>query len=172
MTCCFIGHRKIEQTPELKELLTQTICSLIELGVTDFIFGDHSAFDTLCYGTVSAIQEKYPEIRRIHFRKDYQEISESERQFFVEGYEDSICPGDVASAGKASYIERNQAMIRTSDYCVFYYDEHYHPPLRKESKRSVVSYQPKSGTRAAYEYALSQKKKVINLFGRSVVAMS
>lgn len=57
MTCCFIGHRRIEQTPELKELLAQTICSLIELGVTDFIFGDHSAFDTLCYGTISALQE-------------------------------------------------------------------------------------------------------------------
>ena len=172
MTCCFIGHRRIEQTPELKELLAQTICSLIELGVTDFIFGDHSAFDTLCYGTISALQEKYPEIRRIHFRKDYQEISESERQFFVKGYEDSICPDGVASAGKASYIERNQAMIRKSDYCVFYYDEHYQPPLRKESKHSVNLYQPKSGTRAAYEYALFQKKKVINLFGCYVTEIS
>ena len=63
-------------------------------------------------------------------------------------------------------------MIRKSDYCVFYYDEHYQPPLRKESKHSVIPYQPKSGTRAAYEYALSQKKKVINLFGRSATEIS
>lgn len=163
MTCCFIGHRKITQTPLLRERLRQIISSLIESGVTDFIFGDHSVFDTLCYDTVTELKEQYPEIRRIHFRKDYQEISDSVREFFVAGYEDSVCPDGVASAGKAAYIERNQAMIRESDYCIFYYDELYLPNRRKESRRSISSYQPKSGTKAAYEYALSKGKKIINL---------
>ena len=29
----------------------------------------------------------------------------------------------VASAGQASYIERNELMINDSDYCVFYIDK-------------------------------------------------
>jgi len=121
---------------------------------------------------VSELREEYPIIRRIHFRKDYQEISDDVREYFLQGYEDSVCPDGVANAGKASYIERNRAMIRISDYCVFYYDENYQPPLRKESKHSVIPYQPKSGTRAAYEYALSQKKKVINLYNLSVTEIT
>ena len=172
MICCFIGHRKIKHTAELKKITYQTVRSLIELGVTDFIFGDHYAFNSLCYDTVSELREEYPIIRRIHFRKDYQEISDDVREYFLQGYEDSVCPDGVANAGKASYIERNRAMIRISDYCVFYYDENYQPPLRKESKHSVIPYQPKSGTRAAYEYALSQKKKVINLYNLSVTEIT
>ena len=121
---------------------------------------------------MSELREEYPIIWRIHFRKDYQEISDDVREYFLQGYEDSVCPDGVANAGKASYIERNRAMIRISDYCVFYYDENYQPPLRKESKHSVIPYQPKSGTRAAYEYALSQKKKVINLYNLSVTEIT
>lgn len=60
MTCCFIGHRKINRTPELQERLKQILCELIENGVTVFIFGDHSEFDTLCYETVTRLRETYP----------------------------------------------------------------------------------------------------------------
>ncbi|MBQ8443844.1 MAG: hypothetical protein IJX25_00625 [Clostridia bacterium] len=54
-------------------------------------------------------------------------------------------------------------MIDDSEYCLFYYDEDYQPEKRKSSKRSVLYYQPKSGTRLAYEYAKRKKKKVINI---------
>ena len=70
----------------------------------------------------------------------------------------------IWSAGKASYVERNQDMIDASDYCVCYYNEHYQPPKRKYSKRDVFEYQPKSGTGLAYEYAtykLQSNKKLI-----------
>ena len=67
------------------------------------------------------------------------------------------------TAGKASYIERNQAMINNSDYCIFYYNENYMPPLRKHSKRSVCTYQPKTGTALAYDYAKQKKNVIINV---------
>ena len=67
------------------------------------------------------------------------------------------------TSGKAQYVERNQAMIDESDVCIFYYDEKYQPPLRKQSRRALNDYQPKSGTRVAYEYAKRKKKDVINL---------
>ena len=74
----------------------------------------------------------------------------------------------VYSAGKASYVERNQAMIDVSDFCIFYYNEEYQPPRRKRTNRDLSTYQPKSGTRLAYEYAVQKSKKadkvVINMF--------
>lgn len=35
---------------------------------------------------------------------------------------------------------------------------------RKESKRSIGTYQPKSGTLLAYEFAVHNNKEIINLF--------
>ncbi len=56
-------------------------------------------------------------------------------------------------AGRASYVERNQAMINDSDFCIFYYNKNYIPKTKT-----------KSGTKIAYEYALRKKKNIINLF--------
>ena len=55
-------------------------------------------------------------------------------------------------------------MIDNSDYCIFYYDENYKPPMRKKSKRDLFEYQPKSGTKLAYEYAKHNQKIVSNVF--------
>jgi hypothetical protein len=59
-------------------------------------------------------------------------------------------------------------MIDASDYCIFYYNEAYQPPKRKRANRDLSTYQPKSGTRLAYEYAVQKSKKtgkaVINMF--------
>jgi len=85
-------------------------------------------------------------------------------QFLLDGYEDSICPDGVAAAGKAAYVERNQAMIRASDFCVFYYNNEYLPASRKESKKAITSYQPKSGTGLAFDYAKAHGKTIINLY--------
>ena len=61
-------------------------------------------------------------------------------------------------------MERNEEMIKASDFCVFYYDEEYKPPLRKQSKNALFPYQPKSGTMLAYQYAKQKKKEIINLY--------
>ena len=75
-----------------------------------------------------------------------------------------ICPDGVAAAGKAAYVERNQAMIQASDFCVFYFNDEYLPESRKESKIAITSYQPKSGTRLAFDYAKANGKTIINLY--------
>ena len=159
--CCFIGHRNIERASEVQEKLRKELRKLIEQGTTRFIFGDHSEFNTLCYDTVTELMQEYPQIKRVKFRKDYPEITESVKQYFFNGYEDNICPKGVAQSGRASYVERNQAMIMASDICIFYYNKDYQPKRRKESKHS---YQPKSGTRIAYEFAISKKKEIVNLY--------
>ena len=163
-TCCFIGHRKINATPELRKYLNELLTKLILDGITDFIFGDHSEFNSLCYEIVTELKKEYPHLRRIHFRKDYEEADAYTMEILLKGFEESICPKGVSNAGIASYVERNQAMIRESDICVFFYDESYLPKRRKRSKSSTSDYQPKSGTAVAYEYAVGKNKNIINIF--------
>lgn len=158
MTCCFIGHRRIKHKKELASRLRDNICYLLEQGVATFLFGDHSEFNTLCYEVVSELREVYPKIRRIHYRTDYPDADAYTMQFLLDGYEDSICPDGVAAAGKAAYVERNQAMIQASDFCVFYFNNEYLPASRKESKKAITSYQPKSGTGIAFDYMLKELK--------------
>lgn len=67
------------------------------------------------------------------------------------------------TSGRVSYVERNQAIINDSDYCIFYYDEKYQPEMRKHSKRCVGYYQPKSGAALAHTYAKQKKKIIINV---------
>lgn len=161
---CFIGHRNTPDTPELRERLREIIVAQIQNGTVNFLFGDRSAFNHLCYETVTALKEKYPAIRRIRFRRDYEVADDYTMPYLLVGYEESICPKGVGNAGRASYVERNQAMIRESDFCIFYYDEDYAPPKRKTEKRDTVDDRPRSGTALAYAYAVQKRKTIINLF--------
>ena len=66
MKCCFIGHRKIIETKELKQRLQNTIENLIkEKQVRTFIFGSRSEFDFLCHKIVSNLMSLYPTIERV-----------------------------------------------------------------------------------------------------------
>lgn len=181
--CCFIGHRTIEQTDELLALLTDTIRRLIlEEGVCYFLFGSRSAFDDLCHRIVTEFQQEFPNIVRVAYTRRSEYAVKAEEKVKMErtwasvlktevklkDYDAEVQSDRVFSAGKASFVERNQEMIDDSDFCVFYYNESYLPPRRKRSNRDLSSYQPKSGTQLAYEYAIQKSKKtdkvVINTF--------
>ncbi|MCQ2477975.1 MAG: DUF1273 domain-containing protein [Clostridia bacterium] len=162
-TCCFIGHRRINDTPQLRERLQQLLLKLVKSGVTDYIFGDHSAFDTLCYEQVTELKKSYPEIKRINFRCNYEDADDYTMQFLVAGYEESVCPKGIEKAGRTRYIMRNQAMICKSDVCIFYYDEKYVPKPKKEGSGSFAKTNLKSGTAIAYKYALQKGKQIYNV---------
>ena len=52
--CCFIGHRKINETEALKTSLYEIVERLITHNRIDtFLFGSKSRFNDLCYGVVS-----------------------------------------------------------------------------------------------------------------------
>ena len=181
--CCFVGHRTIATSEELTENLTKTIERLIaEEGVKYFLFGSRSEFDDLCHRIVTDYQKEYPHIVRVAYtrrseyavKKDEKERMEKswssllKTDVKLKDYDAEVQSDRVYSAGKASYVERNQEMIDASDYCIFYYNEAYQPPKRKRANRDFTTYQPKSGTRIAYEYAVQKSKKndkiVINAF--------
>ena len=167
-TCSFFGHRKIEQTEELKTRLQSTIIHLIESErVAIFLIGSRSEFNSLCHAIVTELKEKYPHIQRRAYTCRHETCTlEKERAYWEEiyshyksqpvtllGVEEEIEHKTKYEAGRASYVERNQAMIDNSDFCVFYYNKNYHLPTKTNS-----------GTKIAFEYALRKKKKVINLF--------
>ena len=156
--CSFFGHRKIEKTPELRERLINTVRWLItEKGVSKFLFGDKSCFDVLCQEVVKELKNEFPHIKRVYLRTTYPELGEPYLGYILRDFEDTYVPKGVENAGVARYVERNQAMINASDYCIFYYNPDYQPSRRKYSKRSVGDYQPKSGTALAYKYANQRK---------------
>ena len=130
--CCFFGHRKINKSPELTEILESVIESLIkEKAVNIFYFGSKSEFDSLCLKVVTDLKEKYPHIKRIYVRAEFPYIDDSYKKYLLESYEDTYYPEKMINAGRAAYVERNYEMIDNSSYCICYYDDNYAPPKRR-----------------------------------------
>ena len=108
-TCCFFSHRKIDETEELKNKLSEIIENLIvNENVDTFLFGSKSQFDDLCHKTVTKLKEKYPYIKRIYVRSSFQLIPDWYEDSLLNHYEDTYFPEHMEKAGKASYVERNQ----------------------------------------------------------------
>ena len=58
--CCFIGHRNVKKTANLREKLTDTVRWLItEKEVDKFLFGSKSNFDDFCQEIVKGLKEEY-----------------------------------------------------------------------------------------------------------------
>lgn len=178
--CCFIGHRKIEITNELELSIRHILKMLIENeGVRTFAFGSRSEFNFLCHSIVTDLQKEFNGLERVcmpcrsevctleNERKKFEEMCSNilKEKVHLMGYEREIEHKTKFTSGRAAYVERNQALIDMSDFCVFYFDENYLPPERKAFKRSALPYQPKSGTAIAYKYAKQKKKYIINIFG-------
>ena len=138
--CCFIGHRKIDKSVELTQRVSAVIQDLIEnKGVQTFLFGSRSEFDDLCHSIATDLQKNNPRIKRIMYtcRSEYACMKEekeereriaravTKRDIKYKDYDGAMMEDRLWSAGKASYVERNQDMIDARDYCVCYYNEHY-----------------------------------------------
>jgi len=151
-TCCFFGHRTINETEELKSKLIEIIEKLIVKEKVDtFLFGSKSRFNDLCLETVTKLKEKYPQIKRIYVRAEYPDINEQYINYLLESYEDTYYPEKIKNSGRAAYVERNYEMIDNSHYCIVYYDEQGAPTTRK------------SGTKIALDYAIKKGKEIINI---------
>ena len=159
--CSFFGHRKVAMTESLQQQIRKIVENLIVAeNVRIFLFGSRSAFNDYCYLVISEFKMKYPSIKRIAYtckgetcvlvneEKKWGKIQarlKIPNMYLLVVEEEFEYKGKYES-GRASYVERNQAMIDNSEYCIFYYDEKYQPPVRKYSKQDVGYYQPKSGT--------------------------
>ena len=151
-TCCFFGHRKINETEELKSKLMEIIEKLIvDEKVDTFLLGSKSQFNSLCLELTTELKEKYPHIKRIYVRSMYPHVDGSYKDYLLESYDDTYFPEKILNSGKASYVERNYEMIDKSNFCIVYYNENESPTKRK------------SGTKVALDYAIRKKKVIINV---------
>lgn len=177
-SCSFFGHRNVSISQALIEELEKCIENLIiNCDTQVFLFGSRSNFNDICHAIVTKLKGKYPNIKRVVFTcKNENCVLENEKNEMEKIYsylknekvklltfEEEFEYVGKYIAGRASYIKRNQAMIDSSNYCIFYYDKNYQPQKRKATKQSVLSYQPKSGTAIAFEYAKQKQKIIINL---------
>lgn len=179
MVCTFIGHRNVPDSNELRQKIRKIIENLINNeGVTLFLFGSRSDFNSICHDIVTELQEFYPDIQRIAYTCRHETTTMKEdkaekeriwsnilkRPVHIRDYDAEYEHPTKYTSGRASYLERNQAMINDSDFCVFYFDDTYKPPRRKYGKSYFTDYQPKSGTAVAYAYAVQKNKKIYNLY--------
>ena len=177
-SCSFFGHRNVEATDELKHKVKLIVEDLIiNHDVSIFLFGSRSNFDSLCHLVVTELKETFPEIKRVIYtaksetclleneKEKYQALCLhlQELNHYLPCFEEEFEHKTKYSAGKASYVERNQALIDDSDYCIFYYQKNYVPISKKISNCSCYYYLPKSGTAIAYAYANKKKKTLINV---------
>lgn len=152
MKVCFIGHKTIEKSDIVKEILRETVVYLIDKGVTIFIFGSKSAFNFLAWEVVTDLKREFPYIKRIYIRSSYPNLEDSYKAYLLNDYEETYFPEKLKKAGKYTYVERNYEMINLSNFCVFYYNKNYQPQNRN------------SGTKIAYNYAIKTNKEIINLY--------
>ena len=137
---------------------------ILNQNVSKFLFGSKSQFNDLCHSVVTRLKQKYPFIKRIHYAINSETTIFENNKELIEScllkitniknnllaFEQRVEYKNILVSGKASYVERNYAMIDNSDYCIFYYD-------KNNSKN-------KSGTEIAYSYAKRKNKKIINLY--------
>jgi len=151
--CCFFGHRTIDETGDLKKKLIEAIEKLIvDEKVDTFLFGSKSRFNDLCLEIVTILKEKYPHIKRIYVRAEYPVIDDGYKSYLLKNFEDTYYPVKLYGAGKAVYVERNIEMIRSSCFCIVYYNRAFMPAGRK------------SGTKIAMDYPVKHGKRIINIF--------
>lgn len=145
-TCCFFGHRTAPKTEELEKYLSEIIESLILTEKVDtFLFGSKSKFNDLCLKAVTDLKEKYPYIKRIYVRAEYQNINDTYKNYLLKSYESTYYPPKIKAAGKGVYVERNYEMINNSRFCIVYYNEQYLPKTRKSGTKIAIDYAKKKG---------------------------
>ncbi len=151
-TCCFIGHRTIQESDQLKlQLYAITEKLITDQKVDSFLFGSKSRFNDLYHEIVTKIKEKHPHIKRIYVRAEYPHISDRYKAYLLEDYEETYYPQKIIGSGRAAYVERNCEMIDHSRFCVIYYNEHTASKTRK------------SGTKIALDFAVKRGKEIIKL---------
>ena len=146
-SCCFIGHRKVENKTEIYKLTKLCIESIITANedIKYFYFGSRSEFDEICLQIVTELKEIYPNLIRIYVRAEYKYITQIYERNLLQIYDETFYSVKAKNAKKLVYIKRNEEMIDKSNICIFYYNN---KNLR-------------SGTRIALNYAKKQNKKIL-----------
>ena len=104
-TCCFFGHRSINETDELRTKITEAAERLItDENVDTFLFGSGSSFNSLCLELVTQIKEKHPHVKRIYVRAGFPHITDQYLAYLLKSRDDTYYPEKILGAGRAAYV--------------------------------------------------------------------
>lgn len=126
---CFTGHRNIKITDDLKQKLTEQLCTLIEAnGATDFYAGGAVGWDTICAYTVIELRSIFPQIR-LHLVLPCCEADQTAKWSDLQkaAYKEIYSAADSIEYISQNYFDgcmkkRNERLIELSDICVCYYN--------------------------------------------------
>ncbi len=149
---CFMGHRNVKETAELKNALINQLVKLINEGVADFYAGGAVGWDMLCESAVIELRERFPHIR-LHLilpcpaEGQTEKWSESDKAEFRR----LLLAADTVEICSEHYFDgcmklRNQRLVDLADVCVCYY-----------------SGKQRSGTGQTVRMAERQGKVIVNL---------
>lgn len=149
MTCCFTGHRVIQDDIEvLKQKLSETVDMLISEGVTRFISGGALGFDTLAAEVIIEKRKEkdiFLEIAVPCLGQDSKWNAAQKKR-----YKNILDNSDAVTVLSKQYITgcmhvRNRYMVDKAQVVVSYYRGR------------------QGGTRATFLYAQEKEKRIINL---------
>lgn len=154
ITVAFMGHSDIDVTDALRERVRSEIVALIESNKSiKFLLGSRSDFNDLCRDVLSELKVKYPHIRRVYVRAEYEYINDDYTNYLLERCDETYYPPQLHGLGKYVYVRRNQIMVEKCNVLIVYCDENYVPLGRT-----------RSGTKMAVDFANRKHKRVINVF--------
>lgn len=151
-TCCFTGHRTNDlpkNTKSLYQALYRAIDELIKQGVTNFIAGGATGFDTMAALAVIDFKQQNRKIKLTLYlpckgQESNRSRLEKEIYYFIYSQADEVVFISEQYSGGCMH-KRNRAMVDNSIYCIAY--------LNKE----------KGGTFYTVSYARNQGLRIINL---------
>ena len=147
-TCCFIGHRKNKlEDLKIKKLKIIIENLILEQNFLYFLFGSKSKFNDICLNIMLELKQKFPYIKLIYIRAEYQFINDTYKKYLLNYYDYTFFPSKLKNSNKFIYIKRNYLMIDKSNICIFHFDT---------NKRN-------GGTKLAYNYAIKNNKNIINI---------
>ncbi len=151
-TCCFTGHRAIGNDLSI-DTLRRGIEFLIDKGVSVFIAGGATGFDTICAKQVLSLKREYPHIElHIYAPCNNQTARWNEMDRAV--YETILGLADLVDMPNVPYYDgcmrdRNYKMVDSSAYCIAY-----------------LNNTVRSGTAQTVRYAKSKGLTVYNIAGK------
>lgn len=117
MICCFFGHH--DAPSEIKPILKDTISRLIiEEGISNYLVGNHGAFDGMVYTILKELRAKHP---HICFNVVLAYMPQKREDYNFVDPMDTLYPEGLESIPKRFAISwRNDWMLKQSEVVICY----------------------------------------------------
>lgn len=115
--CFIMGHKDADNSIK-DELTAQIERHITEFGVTEFLVGNHGAFDRIAAAALSRVKERYPEIRATLLLAYLPGQGKIE---LPDGFDESLFPSGLESVPRRFAIPRaNQYTVSICRYMIAY----------------------------------------------------